>query len=368
MLTCGDDFPFHQTAEPAAFPATSDPNFYDRYFFNGYASDFSFFFALALGIYPNRRIMDAAFSAVMEDRQSIVRSSRVLHDGERLPLRVGPIQIDIVEPLRILAVHVDPNPYGLQAHLRFERRALPIQEPRFQRRTGPRLWMDYTRLTQHGHWSGALSIEGQNIPIDPGHCLGSRDRSWGVRPVGEPEEGLAFAQPQFFWLWAPLHLPSRCLHFSVSEESDGHRWHELGTVLPTLDSASPQSEPMPAKVAYALRFVPGTRWISWARLSFTHPDSETQSIVELEPQKRFLMAGLGYGHPQWGHGRYQGVDVTDGELWDIGAADPTAPMYLHVQNLCRVCCGNETGVGVLEQLILGPHQPTGFRQLLDVAP
>lgn len=367
MLTSGDDFPFHQSAEPIAYPATSDPNFYDRYFFNGYAADLSLFFALALGIYPNRRVMDAAFSAVAGNRQWIVHSSRVMADGERLPLRVGPIQIDIVEPLRTLAVRVDPNPYGLHAHLRFERRALPIEEPRFQRRTGSRLWMDYTRLTQHGRWRGELSIDGQRLSLDPQQCLGSRDRSWGVRPLGEPEGGLPFAKPQFFWLWAPLHLPDRCLHFSVSEEPDGRRWHEMGAILPSLDGSSASAEPRDAKVGYALRFVPGTRWISWAQLTFSHPESDTRTVVELEPRLRFLMAGLGYGHPQWGHGRYQGEEVTSGELWDIGAADPTAPIYLHVQNLCHARCGEETGVGVLEQLILGPHAPTGFRELLDMA-
>ena len=36
MLTKADDFPLHQTPEPMAFAGT-DRNFYDRFFFNGYA-------------------------------------------------------------------------------------------------------------------------------------------------------------------------------------------------------------------------------------------------------------------------------------------------------------------------------------------
>ena len=32
----GDDYPIHQTPEPIAYAGT-DRNFYDRYFFNGYA-------------------------------------------------------------------------------------------------------------------------------------------------------------------------------------------------------------------------------------------------------------------------------------------------------------------------------------------
>ena len=58
MLSKGDDYPLHQTAEPIAFAGT-DRNFYDRYFFNGYNPDRSGFFALAFGIYPHLDIADA---------------------------------------------------------------------------------------------------------------------------------------------------------------------------------------------------------------------------------------------------------------------------------------------------------------------
>ena len=36
VLSWGDDYPIHQTPEPIAYAGT-DRNFYDRYFFNGYA-------------------------------------------------------------------------------------------------------------------------------------------------------------------------------------------------------------------------------------------------------------------------------------------------------------------------------------------
>ena len=39
MLTPFDDYPIHQTPLPIAQPATGDRNHYDRYFFNGYATD-----------------------------------------------------------------------------------------------------------------------------------------------------------------------------------------------------------------------------------------------------------------------------------------------------------------------------------------
>ena len=39
MLTKGDEYPIHQTAEPVAYSGT-DRNFYDRFFFNGFVKGF----------------------------------------------------------------------------------------------------------------------------------------------------------------------------------------------------------------------------------------------------------------------------------------------------------------------------------------
>jgi len=59
-LSRGDDYPIHQTPDPVAYSGT-DRNFYDRYFFNGYAPDGSSFFAVAFGVYPHLDVADAHF-------------------------------------------------------------------------------------------------------------------------------------------------------------------------------------------------------------------------------------------------------------------------------------------------------------------
>ena len=97
MLTKADDFPIHQTPEPIAYAGT-DRNFYDRYFFNGYTRDGAHFFAAAMGIYPQLNVIDAAFSVIVDGVQHNLHASRVLH-MERLDTSVGPIGIEVVEPL-----------------------------------------------------------------------------------------------------------------------------------------------------------------------------------------------------------------------------------------------------------------------------
>ena len=39
----------------------------------------------------------------------------------------------------------------------------------------------------HSSWSGTLTVNGTDLRVDPSTTWGSRDRSWGVRPVGEKE-------------------------------------------------------------------------------------------------------------------------------------------------------------------------------------
>jgi hypothetical protein len=53
-----------------------------------------------------------------------------------------------------------------------------------------------------------------------------------------------------------------------------------------------------------------------------------------------------------------------GESFDPQELDPLAPEHLHVQQLVRANDGERTGVGVLEQICLGPYEPVRVRRPL----
>ena len=372
MLTRLDDYPIHQTPEPIAHPGSGDRNFYDRYFFHGYTREGDLFFAVALGLYPNRRVMDAALSVVRGGVQHTVRASR-LAPLERTETRVGPIEVEVIEPLRRLRVRVEKNAFGLAAELVFEARTQALEEPRFTHSQDGRLLMDSTRLTQFGVWTGSLECAGERIGVEPTKVLGARDRSWGVRPVGEREGGAPGALPQFFWLWAPLQFDVVCTHFDTNEDAQGRPWHAFGALVP----AAQQGAALPdtpletmAQVSHRVRWQPGTRHAQSAELRLSPLRGEALAI-ELEPLLTFQMLGLGYLHPEWGHGVWKGENEVGGERWTLRELNPMAPQHLHVQTLCRARLSGGTrtreGVGVLEQLVIGPHVPSGFKGLLDPA-
>ena len=360
MLTKADDYPIHQTPEPIAYVGTSDRNFYDRYFFNGYARDGSVYFAAALGSYPNRQVVDAAFSVVHRGRQYVVRASR-LAGAERMDSRVGPIAVEVIQPLERLRLRVEPNQWGISGDLVFTRRAPALEEPRFSRRVGGRIFMDYTRLTQHGEWSGMLAVGDERIDVGAQRFWGTRDRSWGIRPVGEREAGAPSFPLQFFWLWAPLNFDDLCTHFDVNEDGEGEQWHAAGMVIPPGGAVQNMRA-----VSYRLTMQPGTRHARRAEITL-QPTAGDALQITLEPLYNFYMIGLGYGHPQWGHGMFVGENAVAGESWVLSEIDPSIPFHLHIQAVCRATLGTRQGIGILEQLILGPHAPTGFKELFDMA-
>ena len=361
VLTSFDDYLVHQTPLPVAHPATSDPNAYDRYFFNGYAPDGELFFAAALGLYPNRQVMDAAFSVVRNGKQTSLHSSRRA-PTDRRDTTVAPISVEVIEPLRQLRVRVAADADGaLGADLTFTARTAPIEEPRYVATTQTRTSLDLTRLTQFGTWDGWVDVGGERGEVQG--VLGTRDRSWGIRPVGERAGGGAPGpEPQFFWLWAPLQFENRCLHFDMNEDATGRPWHSYGASV-----ATDGSEPVPfVSVRHEIHWRKGTRRAEAATLHLTSLDDKTER-VELEPLLDFQMLGLGYLHPEWGHGMWKGEHATHVEEWNLADLDPLDYRHLHVQQLCRVRAGDEAGVGVLEQLVIGRHSPSGFDNLLDGA-
>lgn len=362
MITKADDYPVHQTSDPIAFSGT-DRNFYDRYFFNGYSSEGQIFFAVAMGFYPQLGIIDAAFCLSIDGKQHNIRASR--HSGgERLETSVGPIEIQIIEPLKQIRILLTDNDSGITADIVCDSRHTPIQEPRFIRRNGTRLFMDYTRMTQNVAWSGSIRHGADTIAIAPDKIMGTRDRSWGIRPVGapEPQPPAGGNLAQFFWLWAPCNFPGHVSFAHSNDDGAGLPWNRRAVV------ADLSSEPVEAdSVAFGLQYKGGTR-----RLASATAELESAGSIALQATGfNFYMNGLGYTHPAWGHGMDHGPLEIAYDILDTASINDNAPENIHIQSLCTavLTIGQEQhfGSGILEQLFLGPHAPSGFSGLLDPA-
>jgi hypothetical protein len=363
MLSKGDDYPIHQTPEPVAFAGT-DRNFYDRYFFNGSRADGSGFFAVAFGVYPHLNVADAHISVLRGEDQLCLHASREL-GMERMDLKAGPISIEVIEPLMKLRIRVEGE--GWKADLVCEGRSFPIQEPRFTKRNGPRVEMDFTRFTQAVRWSGWIEIDGKREEYGAG-SVGVRDRSWGVREIGErdPQPRVPKEKRQFYWLWTPTNFPNLALYFHVNEDETGKPWNTR--CLLAMDGAA-QGETLELRDArMSMTWAPGKRFAKEMVLDVKDPSGRDHRVT-WTPIANFQMKGIGYLHPEWRHGLYKGKLLVERESFRPADLDPLAIPNIHVEAICKARHegggASSEGIGAFEQLVIGPHQPSGFTGFLD---
>ena len=236
MLTPWDDYPIHADADPVATPSSANPNHYDRYFFNGHERDGAFYLGGAMGHYPVLGVIDAAFSIVIDGTEhSVFASGRMPLDRST---SVGPIRIDVVEPMRVLRFTVAPNDSPLTCDLTWRARTVVVEEPRQRNVTRDGIVTnEHTRLTQWGTWEGTVMVDGRQVDVDPTRVFGTRDRSWGMRGLSTP---IPTNRPNYgggaFWLWAPLYFDDLCTHLALHEYPNGKRWVESTLFVPLLES------------------------------------------------------------------------------------------------------------------------------------
>jgi hypothetical protein len=384
VITAADDYPLHQTSRPFRDPGT-DRNLYDRFFFCGYPTmgddAGSVYFAAAFGTYPGRNLVDAAFSVIVDGVQHNVRGSRLM-GTDRLNLRCGPVTVSIIEPLRSLKVVVDAPEAGIKAELTFVSRGPHFEEPHYRWAPGQLTVFDITRLTQNGTWEGFIEVGGRRLTATPDAWLGTRDRSWGIRPIGARELNQApdGPPPSFYWLWAPMNFPDCNVIFDVNENRDGSRWHEnaaLSLVEGAMSSAIllagvESDQAIYGTHTYQIDWRPGSRHATGFRTSF---ELSTASLeFELQSTLTFYMHGIGYTHPTWGHAMFVGPDERTHDsivLADVNEADLAnnhVQILSHVKRTDRNSGVEAHGMGILEMLISGPHAPSGFTDYTDVRP
>ncbi|MFD5811076.1 MULTISPECIES: hypothetical protein [Rhodococcus] len=367
-----DDYPVHQTAEPIRRVATSDRNFYDRYYFNCYPADTTdLFLIVGMGQYPNLGVADGFAVLRRGDDHLVVRASRAL-GTDRTDTTVGPLRIEVLEGLRRLRVVLEPG-HAETADLSFDLTfdgVVPATEETPQRlRRLERVVMDTSRFVQTGRWAGTLTVDGRTRQVDPGTWLGNRDRSWGVRPVGEPEppgrtahEGM----PGFFWIYSVMQFDDDTIVTIVQEDDHGRRLVEEAVRI------RPGAEPeWLGRPEHRLVFAPGTRNVTGATLTFHRPGCEAVTVECELLVPNLLGIGTGYGLEQdWRHGMWQGELVVQALRRDVREIDPALLMFCPTDHLARFrIAGSDTvGTGLFEVAVIGPHRQYGFTGFADPHP
>lgn len=360
-----DEYLAHQTSDTFDYVHTSDRNFYDRYYFNMHNSSDDFFMVAGMGQYPNLGVTDAFVAISHGSNQYVVRASRALgHD--RLDTQVGPFSIEVIEGLKSLRIRCDENEWGLSFDVRFDGSIPALEEPKTFTRNRSRVMMDVSRYAQVGNYSGTVEVAGQRYEVTPDRWKGARDRSWGVRPVGEREapgigiEDLKQGKHGFYHNWIPLQLDRGMFKVMYDADYAGNVTVEEAVFVPAFGVEGEIQKFGTPEIK--IEYLSGTREMKSARTILRSEGGEDISIASLPQRTVYLAAGTGYlPSEDWGHGFYKGQSVVEGLTFDMSTQQKRSQYAVLNETLCRFeLSTGEISYGMHENMCIGIYRPHGF--------
>jgi hypothetical protein len=368
-----DEYLAHQTTDTFDYVFTSDRNFYDRYYFNMHDSKGDFFMVAGLGQYPNLGVTDAFVTISHGTKQYTVRASRAL-GSDRLDTSVGPFKIEVIEGLKSLRLRCAENEWGVSFDVRFDGDVPALEEPKTFQRNRARITSDVSRYAQVGSYTGHVTVAGQTYEVKPDKWKGARDRSWGIRPVGEREapgiaiEDLMSGKHGFMHQWIPLQLDRGMYKIMYDADYSGRMIVEEAAFAPAYGRpgeiehyGTPKIEPT---------FISGTRELASCKTTIVDKSGKPLVITSTPLRTVYLAAGTGYiPSDDWGHGHYKGKLVVQGKEYDLSTQEKRTPFAILNETLCRFDLSTgEVAYGMHENMCLGVYQPFGFEKGDQMAP
>jgi hypothetical protein len=324
-LTPLDEALRHQLATTFDHAGTSDPRFFDRYWFAAYDPEGHCpLVNVGIGSYLNMNVLDGFVAFVAGTTQHNLRLSSALRPGlftaDPFVLELGPLRLQVVEPFRHLKLDLDRNSSGLSAGLDWRASSPPHEEsPVFGRRHG-RVSQSYCRYNQVGTVDGWIELDGERHDVD--RWWGGRDHSWGVRADvagGEPITGDAdhtAASARGVWSWLTFSTPRVSGHVQVRTAEDGSEHHEAALWF-ARDRDDVVVTSRTVELEYELH--PGTRLFS--RATYLVASAGAEWRIELAPIGRALvMRGMGYsmGYADGrGFGVWRGAAHEEHDRYDL---------------------------------------------------
>lgn len=323
MLSSMDDYPLHQISDVMRHVANSDRNFYDRYYFNLHHVSDDLFVVFGLGQYPNLAVQDAFLLLRHGNTHQVIRSSRRL--GDRADISVGPLKVEVLEGLHKLRVVCEPNEWGIEMDVTWTGEHFPFLEPRHYIRRHGRTLFDTMRFAQLGRWQGRLTAGDKTWHITPDEWIGSRDRSWGIRPVGEPEpQGVHTGTPSMegMWNYFPVLFDDFALLYIVNETNSGERTIEEAMRVWKDPAREPEWLGSPVHEHRFANAMPFKATLEEGVVHFPDAPGGALTLRGTPKLQTYVTTGTGYGlEADWRHGMWQGELATQGITLDTTKDD-----------------------------------------------
>ncbi len=316
MLTALDDTLWHQLPTTFDHVWTSDPRFFDRYWFAIYSGDGRVAIQITMGAYRNMNVLDAGAVVIVDGKQHNLRVSRSLNGS--VETVCGPLRITPIEALKSFDIMIEPNDGALHGHIQWECVEPAHEEDPHYTRLHGRTVEDYRRFDQIGTASGFLEVDGKRIDID--NWWSCRDHSWGVRRgMGVPEPVTGPKVP----LSEKGHVMA-FLFFSTSTMSGSLLFSGRGDDVPyttgVITDRETQLSHHVTDIALEVQLHEGTRRFHYAGVVATLENGHKLIIDVVAQGPSIAMQGLGYSggyNDGRGLGAWRGDNHLESDVWDV---------------------------------------------------
>jgi hypothetical protein len=328
VLTPLDDTLRHVLATTFDHAGTSDPRFFDRYWFAIYDPEGTDL-ALNTGMcsYLNMNVIDGYAAMIQDGRQHNVRVAGALRpqlfESPAEVTSVGPLRAEVIEPFRNLRLTLDGGrDDGMAFDLEWTATLAPHEEDQHFSRIRGRVNQDYRRYNQSGRVDGWIELGGRRTEVRD--WWGGRDHSWGVRtdvaggePVTGPEEPRN-GRSGFLWTWLIFGTADAGGYVQLQELPDGSAIHSEGMIR-WADGAQIVSK----EVSLDFDLLPGTRRFAeatWTLHRASGPGAGDWTLRVRPISRSLSMLGLGYsmGYADGrGFGVWRGDEHVESDTYDV---------------------------------------------------
>jgi hypothetical protein len=366
----------HQIVDTFAAVSQSDYSWTEKVCGMAAARDGSLQLAFGFGKYTNRNVVDAYAGVSRDLEQWTVRGSRALAiDPENVS--VGPIHYEIIDPLKVIHVWLEPNDVQpIAFDILFHGVVPPFLEEREDRRDihGFRRNADQIRFHQTGTAAGWAEVAGRRMEITPDAWMSTRDHSWGIRQdVGVPLADMEPADPmdlvpKVLAIWNPVLLERKdgsryaLHHYHLEVSGPGFKHEKFQGGIENPDG----SREMFASLKPEIRFDPINKRLLDGKFIFSMTDGSVRplEVAAIGDTGFHLGTGLYHGGLDGKyHGSWRGELHLDGEYFE-NCADPETVGRIHQFRDCMIKVVDPVGGGIgwgnCQTFVKGPWPELGL--------
>ncbi|VTU45515.1 hypothetical protein SRS16P2_00187 (plasmid) [Variovorax sp. SRS16] len=354
MITPRDELFGHASAAPIHQVQVRDtPHsvFTERFWYMGTVKPAGdMVFALGMGYYPNRRVMDGFAGITIGNVQYNYRASRRVGEGD-LAIEAGALRIEVQAGLRMHRIVLAANESGIEMDLSFIGTMDINEEGRETITTRAGVIADLNRYAQCGRYEGWIRVNGNRIDLTPATCWGARDRSWGLRVEARTDETtppVTHISPLLYAFFC-AQFETRAIHFFLKEKAPGAYRFIAGSESGPFGEGAPCAQVL--SVAHELTWHDDPLGQSLKSGSFTvgFADGRSKTLqVRALPGRFFHKGGLYGGLRGWFQGDDKGMQYAEHDRYDLACAADRTVLRTAGEQVIEIRDGDQVGYGTLQ--------------------